>query len=113
MNLSGIKVSAADIERVLQPCPEVQEVAAIAIDGDGPSQLVVYVVLTGAGKTRSLTSNDLRTQFQQVIRQSLNPLFHLTQVVIVDALPRTASNKVMRRVLRSRFAESFKLNSLI
>ncbi len=37
---------------------------------------------------------------QAAIRQELNPLFRLHAVVIRDALPRTASNKLMRRVLR-------------
>lgn len=37
---------------------------------------------------------------QAAIRAQLNPLFKVSRVVIKDALPRTASNKLMRRVLR-------------
>ena len=37
------------------------------------------------------------------LRKELNPLFKIHDVVLIDALPRTASNKVMRRVLRGRF----------
>ena len=47
MNLSGIKVSSAEIEEVLNVVSEVQETAAVAVppkDG-GPSQLVIYAVL--------------------------------------------------------------------
>ena len=108
MNLSGIKVSAAEIEQVLQPLPEVQEVAAIAVSSNGPSQLVVCVVLTLVAKAEALMPEDLRTRFQQVIRHTLNPLFHLQEVVILDALPRTASNKVMRRQLRNLKKEGHK-----
>ncbi len=32
----------------------------------------------------------------------LNPLFRVWRVELVDVLPRTASNKVMRRELRAR-----------
>ena len=97
MNLGGIKVSSAEIEGVLNSVNGIQEVAAIAVsppDG-GPSQLVIYAVLLPGTDTGSLT-NDL----QLAIREHLNPLFRIHDVVVVDALPRTASNKIMRRVLR-------------
>lgn len=42
----------------------------------------------------------LKLQCQQAIRTSLNPLFKLERVLLRESLPRTASNKVMRRVLR-------------
>lgn len=42
----------------------------------------------------------LKMQCQQAIRASLNPLFKLERVLLRESLPRTASNKVMRRVLR-------------
>ncbi|NEP16685.1 MAG: AMP-binding protein [Leptolyngbya sp. SIO4C1] len=109
MNLSGIKVSAAEIERVLQPLPGVRAVAAIAVDppAGGPSQLVVYAVLTPSAQ---LSPSALRSLFQQSIRQSLNPLFNLSEVVIVESLPRTASNKVMRRQLRVDYLKAAELS---
>ena len=55
--------------------------------------LVVYAVLDGGG-------DDWQDTMQQVLRGELNPLFKIHEVVVVEALPRTASNKVMRRVLR-------------
>lgn len=42
----------------------------------------------------------LKLQCQQAIRANLNPLFKLERVLLWESLPRTASNKVMRRVLR-------------
>jgi acetyl-CoA synthetase len=40
---------------------------------------------------------------QQAIAARLNPLFKVHDVVITEALPRTASNKVMRRTLRAEY----------
>ena len=40
---------------------------------------------------------------QNAIKTKLNPLFHIADVVIVNELPRTASNKIMRRVLRDNY----------
>ena len=98
MNLSGIKVSSTEIEEVLNSVSGIQEVAAIAVsppDG-GPSQLVIYAVLLPGADTGSLTSS-----LQSAIREHLNPLFRIHDAIVVDALPRTASNKIMRRVLRA------------
>ena len=97
MNLSGIKVSSAEIEEVLNSVSGIHEVAAIAVsppDG-GPSQLVIYAVLLPGANTGSLA-----TSLQSAIRGHLNPLFRIHNVIVVDALPRTASNKIMRRILR-------------
>ena len=99
MNLGGIKVSSAEIERVLNTVEGVSETAAIAAEppGGGPSQLVVYAVL-------NKPIEDLQPALQHVLRNQLNPLFKIADVALVDALPRTASNKVMRRVLRAQYA---------
>nr|WP_290225717.1 AMP-binding protein [Trichocoleus desertorum] len=101
MNLGGIKVSSTEIEQVLNAVEDVCETAAIAISPyeGGPSQLIVYVVLS---PNRSKTKEELKTALQTAIAQNLNPLFKIHDVVMVNTLPRTASNKVMRRVLRDQ-----------
>ena len=102
MNLSGIKVSAAEIEEVLNTVDGIQETAAVAIspkDG-GPSQLVIYAVLTASNA--EVTKQEIHAALQAELSQHLNPLFRIHDVVIVDALPRTASNKILRRFLRAQ-----------
>jgi len=99
MNLGGIKVSSAEIERVVSQVPGVQEAAAIAVppSAGGPTELVVYFVATD-------TEPDLaaiQRQMQQQVREQLNPLFKISRVSPIKQLPRTASNKVMRRLLRT------------
>lgn len=100
MNLGGVKVSAAELEAVLNGLDGVQQTAAIAVPGEGggPARLVVYAEpLPGSDP---LDPAELRDAFQARIRRDLNPLFKVAEVVVVERLPRTASNKVMRRVLR-------------
>ncbi|MCX7594983.1 MAG: AMP-dependent synthetase, partial [Fischerella sp.] len=106
MNLGGIKVSSAEIERVLNEEEGICETAAIAVSSPngGPSQLVIYAVVTPDVQDDKAT---LMTTLQAAINQRLNPLFKIHDIVIVDALPRTASNKVMRRVLRDRYQSLF------
>ena len=103
MNLGGIKVSSIEIERVLNMVDGVKETAAIAISPEkgGPSELVIYAVLTDNNNN----VESLLSEFQLVIKKKLNPLFKVKQVEVTDMLPRTASNKVMRRTLRKEFLE--------
>jgi len=105
MNLGGIKVSSAEIERALNTLPEIRETAAIAIDpkGGDPSLLIIYAVLQAGTSTRR---EELLRQMQEVIKRELNPLFKVHDVVVTSLLPRTASNKVMRRVLRKQYTEA-------
>jgi acetyl-CoA synthetase len=104
MNLGGIKVSSAEIERTLDGVPGVRRSAAIAINppGGGPSELVVYAVVDPAEEPGAPSAAWL-PRLQQAIKERLNPLFRITDLVIVDALPVTASNKIMRRELRARY----------
>jgi acyl-coenzyme A synthetase/AMP-(fatty) acid ligase len=41
-------------------------------------------------------------ELQVAIRQHMNPLFKLQEVILMSSLPRTSSNKLMRRVLRDK-----------
>lgn len=104
MNLGGVKVSSAEIERACEGVAGVHELAAIALspaDG-GPSILMLCVVPTPGGETSELA---LLPELQTRVRERVNPLFKVERVVLVGALPRTASNKIMRRELRSRYAQ--------
>ena len=101
MNLGGIKVSSSEIEQILNSLKGVGETAAIAVSPPegGPGLLVIYAVLT------DVETEGLKTRLQATIKEELNPLFKIHDMVIVDSLPRTASNKVMRRVLRDEYVK--------
>ena len=105
MNLGGIKVSATEIERVVAQVAGVSEVAAIAVPPPegGPEQLVLYLVLQPqAPREKAYWLQQTNT----AVRERLSPLFHVRDVVVVEELPRTASNKVMRRLLRQAYVAS-------
>lgn len=124
MNIGGIKVGSVEIERVCNLCPGVKETAAIAISGPrgGPSKLVIYTVLSSSSSSSAAAASSsssetrsegkaregedtatLRIEMQKLIKGKLNPLFTISDVVVTVLLPRTASNKVMRRVLRDSY----------
>ena len=102
MNLGGIKVSSVELEKVMNRVEGVVETAAIAVTPKtgGTSHLVAYAVTeVDKWSDRSKLKAELQNQFHQY----LNPLFKITDVVLIDTLPRTASTKVMRRVLRAQY----------
>lgn len=103
MNLGGIKVGSAEIERVVTRVPGVAEVAAIAVEppGGGPSRLVI-VAVSEPGVDADVEA--WRVAMQAEIRTHLNPLFKIDEVILRDLLPRTASAKVMRRTLRAEYS---------
>ena len=109
MNIGGIKVGSVEIERVCNLVPSIQETAAIGVPprGGGPNLLVIYVVLR---EREGLLTNEemasLKSAMQRNIKTKLNPLFGISDVHITKLLPRTASNKIMRRLLRDEYIES-------
>lgn len=98
-------MGSVEIENACNLVENVLESAAIAVSGTkgGPSKLVIYAVLEKEGGADKET---LKSQMQKSIKTKLNPLFGISDVVITGSLPRTASNKVMRRVLRDQYVGS-------
>jgi acetyl-CoA synthetase len=103
MKLGGIKTSAAEIERLLAGLPHIIELAAIAISprDRGPSQLIIFTA-TSAELDKTMVMKEM----QKRINQHLNPLFKIHEVVFTKELPKTASNKIMRRLLRKQYEEA-------
>lgn len=101
MNLGGIKVSATQIEAAINQLNFVLESAAIAAapEDGGPAKLVVFYV-----ESKNQNNNEDRLKAaQKIVKTELNPLFKVTDLLKIDVLPRTASNKIMRRTLRDNY----------
>jgi acetyl-CoA synthetase len=102
MNPGGIKVGSAEIETIINGIDGIDESAVIAVseNGTGPDQLVAYVV--------SKDKIDFETVIKAInveIRKQLNPLIRVSAIRTIEKLPRTASNKIMRRELRAMDSE--------
>ncbi|GMY16105.1 probable CoA ligase CCL12 isoform X1 [Fagus crenata] len=113
MNLGGIKTSSVEIERVCDRADEcILETAAVSVApvNGGPEQMVIFVVLK---KGFNIEPEKLKSLFSRTIQSNLNPLFKVNYVKIVPEFPRTASNKLLRRVLRDQMKHELSVRSRI
>ena len=96
--VGGISVTPLEIEAVLSRHPGVTEVAVAGVVGaDGASRLEAFVV-TGSG---AASADALESELLAMARLELAPFKVPRTVKLVGALPRTATGKLRRFVLRS------------
>jgi len=101
MNLGGIKVSSIQIEEIINQLDFVKESAAIAVSPKtgGPGVLTVYYVESNI----KYSLKERSEKAKEIIRNQLNPLFKVSELIKIEKLPRTASGKVMRKNLREKY----------
>jgi acyl-CoA synthetase (AMP-forming)/AMP-acid ligase II len=94
----GMKISAAEIEGLLQSGPGVAEVAAIGVPDPILGERLCAVVVPRAGADVTLADLVAHLRARQVASFKLPE-----RLVIVEELPRNPSGKVLKRELRARF----------
>jgi o-succinylbenzoate---CoA ligase len=95
VNTGGVKVSPTEVERVLAGHPGVADVCVAARpDPDWGQRVVAFIVPAAPADPPVLA--DLRA----FAREHLSPAKLPREVVLVDAIPRTAGGKPLRRLLR-------------
>ncbi len=101
IKVSGFQVAPAEIEAVLHGHPAVVDCAVFGVFDERAGEVPVAAVQlepgsdVGADELASLVSDSLAT-YKQV-----------RHVVLVEAVPRTPSGKVLRRALRDEWAPAF------
>ncbi|KAG7193075.1 acetyl-coenzyme A synthetase 2 [Scheffersomyces spartinae] len=107
VNVSGHRLSTAEIEAALIEHHGVSEAAVVGITDDLTGQAVVaFVALKDEfaaiadGKENSDDANALRKDLIMTVRKEIGPFASPKSVIIVEDLPKTRSGKIMRRILR-------------
>jgi len=112
MKLGGIKVGSAELERAMQVHKLVHEVAAVGVQpAAGQTLLVAFVVPKPGFTPPQDLAKTILPELQVLIRERLNPLFKIHDVIIVPSIPKTPTNKIMRRILRDQYAKSHASNA--
>ncbi len=98
MNVSGHRLSTAEIESALVSHPKVAEAAVVGAKDETTGQAVcAFVILRGdAQDDGEATVQELRGH----VGHEIGPIAKPRTILIVPELPKTRSGKIMRRLLR-------------
>ncbi|NAZ87963.1 acetate--CoA ligase [Kineococcus indalonis] len=97
MNVSGHRLSTAEIESALVSHPDVAEAAVVGATDETTGQAVVaFVILRGGHAEGPDTVADLRAH----VGKEIGPIAKPRSIMVVAELPKTRSGKIMRRLLR-------------
>ncbi|TXD83037.1 acetate--CoA ligase [Subsaximicrobium wynnwilliamsii] len=97
--VSGHNLGTAPIEDAINEHPAVSESAIVGFPHDiKGNALYGYVTLKDSGESRD--HNNLRKEINQIITEQIGPIAKLEKIQFTNALPKTRSGKIMRRILR-------------
>jgi acyl-CoA synthetase (AMP-forming)/AMP-acid ligase II len=96
IKVNGFQVAPAELEAVLLGHPGVLDCAVFGVPDDAKGEVPVAAVCGSA----DVSPDELR----QLVADTLATYKQLQRVVLVDAIPRLPSGKVLRRVLRDEHA---------
>lgn len=97
LNVSGHRLGTAEIESALVAHPKIAEAAVVGITHSIKGQAIyAYVTLIHGEEP----SPELYTEVRNWVRKEIGPLATPDVLHWTDALPKTRSGKIMRRILR-------------
>ncbi|MFD1715487.1 acetate--CoA ligase [Amnibacterium flavum] len=99
MNVSGHRLSTAEIESALVAHPWVAEAAVVGASDETTGQAVVAFVIIRA-RHRETVSAEGADSLRGHVAEQIGAIARPRQVFVVDELPKTRSGKIMRRLLR-------------
>jgi acetyl-CoA synthetase len=97
LNVAGHRIGTAEVESAIVSNPQVAEAAVVGRPDDLKGQaLVAFVTL----KTGVQVTPELRDQLRQHVGKEIGPVAKPDDIRFADALPKTRSGKIMRRLLK-------------
>lgn len=101
MNVSGHRLSTAEIESSLVAHPFTAEAAVVGASDEQTGQAVVaFVILKDSQEAAAHSVEDVAELLRKHVATQIGAIARPRQVFIVNELPKTRSGKIMRRLLR-------------
>ncbi len=98
INVAGHRLGTMEIESALVSHPAVAEAAVVGKPDDLKGQdIIAFVTLEG----NAVASEDLKNELKQHVVGEIGAIARPGEIRFADALPKTRSGKIMRRLLRS------------
>jgi acetyl-CoA synthetase len=96
LNVAGHRLSTIEIESALVSHPQVAEAAAVGRPDEIKGEAVAVFVTLKSGQA----SEALRSELKRHVRREIGALAQPDDIRFTNALPKTRSGKIMRRLLR-------------
>lgn len=101
MNVSGHRLSTAEIESTLVEHPFVAESAVVGAEDETTGQAVVaFVVLKHSQREAIAAEDDVEALLRKHVASVIGAIARPKMLFAVDELPKTRSGKIMRRLLK-------------
>jgi len=100
MNVSGHRLSTAEIESALVSNPIVAEAAVVGASDELTGQAVVAFVILKHNQEDAQTAEEASTLLRAHVAKEIGTIARPREVFIVAELPKTRSGKIMRRLLQ-------------
>jgi acetyl-CoA synthetase len=101
MNVSGHRLSTAEIESALVSHPFVAEAAVVGAKDETTGQAVVAFVILRQNQLDAAGSDaDVSKILRDHVAKEIGPIAKPRTIIVVGELPKTRSGKIMRRLLR-------------
>jgi acetyl-CoA synthetase len=97
VNVSGHRLGTMEVESALVSHPLVAEAAVVGRPDEIKGQAIAAFVTLEAGRT---ASDDLKQELRQHVTKEIGAFARPDDIRFTDALPKTRSGKIMRRLLR-------------
>jgi acetyl-CoA synthetase len=97
MNVSGHRIGTMEVESALVSHPAVTEAAVVGRPDEIKGQAIAAFVTLGPGSTGS---DELREDLRRHVAKEIGAFAKPDDLRFTDALPKTRSGKIMRRLLR-------------
>ena len=98
MNVSGHRISTAEVESALVGHSHVAEAAVVAASDEHTGQAIIaFVILQAHTRDRG---TDLVDELRAEVAREISPIARPKEIHVVPELPKTRSGKIMRRLLR-------------
>ncbi|SDH15534.1 acetyl-coenzyme A synthetase [Leifsonia sp. 98AMF] len=100
MNVSGHRLSTAEIESALVAHPFTAEAAVVGANDETTGQAVVAFVIIKQNQLEQAGAMDVAAELRKHVAEQIGAIARPRDIFIVTELPKTRSGKIMRRLLR-------------
>lgn len=101
INVSGHRLSTAEVESALIMHPGVSESAVVGANDEITGQAVyAFVTMKPEFETSGAGADAVTKELSIQVRKTIGPFASPKKIFLVEALPKTRSGKLVRRILR-------------